>query len=179
MSATVLTLTVESGVLDTRSSWSEFKSLAVQMGKELPGQALASVLADAQERLSTVELVLWNVGCGSGWVFAPLLSGTEGTLGPGHPSPDVVILDGPGARAGANKNGVDVHLARGLTGRSGLNRRRRAHIHLLGLTAGEDWPVMAAQLAGLPAPALVVLDGETELTSLTQQLGPATPIQRC
>ena len=38
---------------------------------------------------------------------------------------------------------------------------------------------MAAQLAGLPAPALVVLDGETELTTLTQQLWPATPIQRC
>jgi hypothetical protein len=51
MSATTLMLTVEPGVLDTRSSWSEFESLAVQMGKELPGQALASVLADAQERL--------------------------------------------------------------------------------------------------------------------------------
>ncbi len=52
MSATTtLTLTIEPGVLDTRSCWSEFESLAVQMGKELPGQALASVLADAQERL--------------------------------------------------------------------------------------------------------------------------------
>ncbi len=36
---------------------------------------------------------------------------------------------------------------------------------------------MAAQLAGLPAPALVVLDGETELTTVTQQLWPTTPIQ--
>ncbi len=38
---------------------------------------------------------------------------------------------------------------------------------------------MAAQLAGLPAPALVVLDGEPEITSLAQQLWPTTPIQRC
>lgn len=51
MSATVLSLMIEPGVLDARSSWSEFESLAVQMGKELPGQALASVLDDAQERL--------------------------------------------------------------------------------------------------------------------------------
>jgi hypothetical protein len=50
---------------------------------------------------------------------AALLSGTDDTLGPGHPSPDVVMLDGTGARAGANKNGVGVHLALGLPGRSG------------------------------------------------------------
>jgi hypothetical protein len=38
---------------------------------------------------------------------------------------------------------------------------------------------MAAQLARLPAPALVVLDGQTELTTLTQQLWPRAPIRRC
>ena len=72
-----------------------------------------------------------------------------------------------------------MHLALGLTGRSGPTGRRRAHTHLLGLTVGADWPAMAAQLAGLPTPALVVLDGETELTTLTQQLWPDTPIQHC
>jgi hypothetical protein len=41
MSATTLTLTIELGALDARSSWSEFESLAVRMGRELPGQALA------------------------------------------------------------------------------------------------------------------------------------------
>ncbi len=50
---------------------------------------------------------------------AALLSGTDGTRGPGHPSPDVVMLDGTGARAGTNTR-VGVHLALGLTGRSGL-----------------------------------------------------------
>jgi hypothetical protein len=108
-----------------------------------------------------------------------LLSGAQGTLGPGHPSPEVVQLDGTGARAGTSTNGVGVHLALGLTGRSGPERRRRAHTHLLGLTVGQDWSAMAAQLAGLPAPALVVLDGEPEITSLAQKLWPATPIQRC
>jgi hypothetical protein len=42
---------------------------------------------------------------------AALLTGTDGTLGPGHPSPEVVMLDGTGARTGANKNAVGVHLA--------------------------------------------------------------------
>jgi hypothetical protein len=224
MSATTLTLTIEPGALDTRSSWSEFESLAVAMSREVPLRALEETRGDAQERLidsvcgprwaavrglpapfgcprcemaedfarkgrrtrkrklhtaaGTVELVLWHVGCrGCGRVFAPLLvmlglsgkrrtdrltvdlaelgtqvsfaraaelsrklagttatagqahnavadtaallTGTDGTLGPGHPAPDVVMLDGTGARAGANKNGVGVHLALGLTGRSG------------------------------------------------------------
>jgi hypothetical protein len=284
MSATILTLTIEPGSLDARSSWTEFESLAVRMSREVPLRALEDTLSDAQERLidsvcglrwaparglpapfgcsrcgvredfackgkrtrrpklhtaaGTVELVLWNVGCRDcGRVFAPLLimfglsgkrrtdrltvdlaelgtqvsfaraaglsrelagttatagqahnaladtaallAGTDGTLGPGHPSPDGVMLDGTGARAGRNKNGVGVHLALGLSGWSGPAGRRRAHTHLLGLTGGEDWPVMAAQLAGLPTPALVVLDGETELTALAADLWPTTPIQHC
>jgi hypothetical protein len=65
VSATTLSLTIEPGVLDARSSWSEFESLAVAMGRELPGQALASVLADAQERL--IDSV-----CGPRW--APVRS---------------------------------------------------------------------------------------------------------
>jgi hypothetical protein len=284
MSATTLSLTVEPGVLDARSSWAEFESLAVQMSREVGLRALEATLADAQERLidsvcgprwapvrnlpapfacprcgkaedfarkgkrsrrrklhtaaGVVELVCWHVGCREcGRVFAPLLimlglsgkrrtdrltvdlaelssqvsfaragqlscelagttatpgqahnavadmaallTGQDGTLGPGHPSPDVVAFDGTGARAGANKNGVGVHLALGLTGRSGPAQRRRAHTHLLGLTVDEDWPALGAQLAGLPAPALVVLDGEPEITTLAGQLWPRTPIQRC
>jgi len=51
MSATTLTLTIEPGVLDARSSWMEFESLAVQMSREVPLRALEETLADAQERL--------------------------------------------------------------------------------------------------------------------------------
>ncbi len=51
MSATVLTLTIEPGALDARSSWAEFESLAVQMSREVPLRALEAALADAQERL--------------------------------------------------------------------------------------------------------------------------------
>ncbi|HEU0087937.1 MAG TPA: hypothetical protein VFQ77_09830 [Pseudonocardiaceae bacterium] len=57
--------------------------------------------------------------------------------------------------------------------------RRRAPTHLLGLTVDEDWSALGAQRAGLPAPALVVLDGEAEITALAGQLWPDTPIQRC
>jgi len=52
MSATTLSLTIEPGALDARSSWSEFESLAVRMGagncrvRRWPG-----VSEDAQERL--------------------------------------------------------------------------------------------------------------------------------
>jgi transposase-like protein len=100
-------------------------------------------------------------------------------LGPGHPAPKVVLLDGTGARAGDKTNGVGVNLAIGLTGRSGPDKRRRAHTHLLGLTVGEDWSMMGAQLESLPAPALVVVDGETAITILAQRLWPTAPIQRC
>lgn len=34
-------------------------------------------------------------------------------------------------------------------------------------------------MVGLAAPALVVLDGEAEITALAQDLWPGTPIQRC
>ena len=40
MSAITLMLTVEPGVLDARSSWSEFESLAVQMSREVGLRAL-------------------------------------------------------------------------------------------------------------------------------------------
>ncbi len=43
--------TVEPGVLDACSSWSEFESLAVQMSREVPLRTLEAMLADAQERL--------------------------------------------------------------------------------------------------------------------------------
>ncbi|MGH3983311.1 MAG: hypothetical protein ACRDST_11650 [Pseudonocardiaceae bacterium] len=51
MSATVLRLTVEPEMLDTHSCWPEARVVGGQMGRKLPGQALASVLEDAQERL--------------------------------------------------------------------------------------------------------------------------------
>ena len=100
-------------------------------------------------------------------------------LGPGHLSPKVVMLDGTGGRAGDKTNGVPVNLAIGLTGRSGPVGRRRAHTHLLGLTVGEDWSMMGAQLQEVAAPALVVVDGEAAITVLAQRLWPAAPIQRC
>src|SRR5674476_1430903 len=100
-------------------------------------------------------------------------------LGPGHLSPKVVMLDGTGGRAGDKTNGVPVNLAIGLTGRSGPVGRRRAPTHLLGLTVGEDWSMMGAQLQEVAAPALVVVDGEAAITVLAQRLWPAAPIQRC
>lgn len=103
----------------------------------------------------------------------------NGVLGPGHCAPDVVLLDGTGVRAGAKKNGTSANLAIGLTGRSGPAGRRRAHTHLLGLTVDEDWSMLGAQLEGVAAPALVVVDGEAEITALAQRLWPHTPIQRC
>lgn len=290
MSATTLALTIEMPPLVASSSWNAFESLAVQMAKDLPRQALAEALDEAQERLidsvcgprwapvrglpapftcpgcqaredfarkgkrtrprvlhtaaGKVELVLWHVGCRScKKVFAPLLlmlglagkrrtdrltvdlaelgtqmsfaraarldaqlagtgatagqahnavadvaailtgpegpDGELGTLGPAHPAPDVVLLDGTGVRAGDRKNGCGAYLAIGLTGRSGPAGRRRARSHLLGLTVGEDWSMLGAQLKGLKAPKLVVLDGEPSITTLAQRLWPDTPIQRC
>lgn len=114
---------------------------------------------------------------------AALLSGDTGTvgadLGSGQGGPPVVLLDGTGVRAGAAKNGTGANLAIGLSGRSGAPGRRRARSHLLGLTVGEDWSMMGAQLKHLPTPELVVVDGETAITTLVQRLWPDVPIQRC
>ena len=292
MSATTLALTIEMPLLAS-SSWNAFESLAVQMAKDLPRQALAEALDEVQERLidsvcgprwapvrglpapfacpgcqvredfvrkgkrtrprvlhtaaGKVEIVLWHVGCrGCKKVFAPLLlmlglagkrrtdrltvdlaelstqmsfaraarldaqlagtaatagqahnaladvaailtgptdpdapEGTIGVLGAAHSSPDVVLLDGTGVRAGDRKNGCGAYLAIGLTGRSGPAGRRRARSHLLGLTVGEDWSMLGAQLQGLKPPKLVVLDGEVSITTLAERLWPDVPIQRC
>jgi hypothetical protein len=52
MSSTTLALTIETPVLEVASSWHAFEALAVQMGKDLPRQALAEALDEAQERLT-------------------------------------------------------------------------------------------------------------------------------
>jgi hypothetical protein len=283
MSTTTLTLEIETPALGAGSSWHAFESLAVAMARDLPNEALAQALFEAQERLidavcgprwapvrsrqapfrcpacaadrdfarkgrrtrprvlrtatGRVEIVLWNVGCrGCGRVFAPLLlmlglqgkrrtdrltvdladlaaqmsfaragrlsrelAGTgatggqahgavadlaavlapDGTLGAATSTPEVVLLDGTGARAGSGKNGVGVNVAIGLTGRSGPAGRRRARSALLGLTVDEDWSMMGAQLEAVQAPALVVVDGEEAITALAQRLWPGTPVQRC
>ena len=70
----------------------------------------------------------------------------------------------------STRSPVNTHLAIGLTGRSGPDKRRRAHTHLLGLTVGEDWSMMGAQLQEVAAPALVVVDGEAAITVLAQRL---------
>jgi hypothetical protein len=101
----------------------------------------------------------------------------EGELGPAHDAPDVVLLDGTGVRAGKRKNGRGANLAIGLTGRSG--RPDGARSHLLGLTVDEDWSMMGAQLAGVAAPVLVVVDGETAITVLAGRLWPDVAIQSC
>ena len=141
-------LTVDLAELDTQVSFAR----TGQISRELAGTSATA----GQAHNAVADL-------------AGLLSGADGTLGPGHPSRDVVVFDGTGARAGTTKNGVGMHLALGLTGRSGPTQRRRAHTHLLGLTVGEDWPALGKQLAALPAPALVVLDGEPEITALANE----------
>ena len=83
--------------------------------------------------------------------IAALLTGAEGTLGLGHPAPDVVQLDGTGVRAGTNRTGTATQVAIGLTGgqadqRTRLPRDRpRAHLHLPRSTrpSAPDWPISA------------------------------------
>lgn len=45
---------------------------------------------------------------------AALMTGPKGTFGAGHHSPDVVMWDGTGVRAGTGKNGTGAYLAIGL-----------------------------------------------------------------
>jgi hypothetical protein len=102
-----------------------------------------------------------------------------GALGPAVGQADVVILDGTGVRAGPLRLGAACNMAIGLVGRSGPARRRRAHAELLGLTVGQRWGALAAQLEGLAPPKVVVVDGEEAVTKLATTLWPRVPQQRC
>ena len=107
------------------------------------------------------------------------IAGLLGDLPPAVVDPEVVLLDGTGARAGGNPLGVGVHLAVGLVGRGGPLRRRYAQTAWLGATTDESWQAMADRLAGLEPPVLALTDGEQALTDLVGQLWPGTAIQRC
>lgn len=102
-----------------------------------------------------------------------------GVLGPAVGHADVVILDGTGVRAGPLRLGAACNMAIGLVGRSGPARRRRAHAELLGLTVGQRWGALAAQLAHVAPPKVVVVDGEEAVTKLATTLWPHVPQQRC
>jgi hypothetical protein len=107
------------------------------------------------------------------------IAGLLGDLPPAVVDPEVVLLDGTGARAGGQRLGVGVHLAVGLTGRGGPLRRRYAETAWLAATVDEPWQAMADRLSGLEPPVLALTDGEPALTDLIAQLWPDTAIQRC
>ncbi len=150
-------LTVDLAQLGTQMSFAR----AARVDRELAGTCATA--GQAHGALADVAAIL-----------AP-----QGELGAAHGSPDVVLFDGTGVRAGSKKNGCGANLAIGLTGRSGAGGRRRARSHLLGLTVDQDWSMMGAQLAGITPPALVVVDGETVITTLAERLWPDVPVQRC
>jgi hypothetical protein len=102
--------------------------------------------------------------------------GALGSTATGHP---VVLLDGTGVRAGPNPRGTSCNLAIGLNGRRGPSRRRQVSWDLLACTVDEPWTRIGEQLARLPAPALVVLDGEPIVTETAQMAWPGVAIQRC
>lgn len=105
----------------------------------------------------------------------------EGVVGAADPGEQarVVLIDGTGVRAGARRLGTDCNLAFGIDARTGPARRRRAEVRLLAAGVGAGWPGIADQLAGLPAPELVVVDGEYAITEMVRGLWPTVPIQRC
>lgn len=102
-----------------------------------------------------------------------------GRLGPAVDHADVVILDGTGVRAGPLRLGADCNVAIGLTGRSGSERRRRAHAALLAVSVGERWSALVDRLETMVPPAVVVVDGEPAVTALADRVWPDTPQQRC
>jgi hypothetical protein len=107
------------------------------------------------------------------------VAGLLGDLPPADTSPQVVLLDGTGARAGSDRLGVGVNLAVGLVGRGGPLRRRHADTVWLGATVDQSWSAMARHLASVDAPTLAVVDGEEAITELVARLWPDTAIQRC
>lgn len=102
-----------------------------------------------------------------------------GDLAPAGRGHDVVLLDGTGVRAGANPRGTSANLAIGLTARHGPLRRRRVDWDLLAFTVDQPWSAIAEQLTGLPAPRVIVVDGEQAVTDAARAVWPDASIQRC
>lgn len=102
-----------------------------------------------------------------------------GELTPAGQQAEVVLLDGTGVRAGPRRLGVTLNLAIALNAKHGPFRRRVAETTLLAATVDEPWAAMGDRLAGMPAPKLVIVDGEVAVTAVARRLWPEVPVQRC
>jgi hypothetical protein len=109
-----------------------------------------------------------------------LIASAPDRLGPrpGMVDVPVLLLDGTGERAGPDKGGVALHLAIGVVTRHTKGRRRVCGVELLAATVDEPWSVLFDQLAGIN-PALIVVDGEEELSTLAGERFAQVPRQRC
>ncbi len=79
----------------------------------------------------------------------------------------MLLLDGTGERAGPTKAGVGLHLAIAIVTRTTVSGRRTCGVELLGATLGEAWPVLFGLLDPI-RPGLIVVDGEEELSALSE-----------
>ena len=140
---------------------------------------LSTQMSFARSAKVADELAAMPATAGGAHTSLADVAGLLGDLPPADTRPEVVLLDGTGARAGTGKLGVGVNLAVGLVGRSGPLRRRRAATVWLGATVDQPWSAMARQLESVAAPTLVVVDGEEAITDLAARLWPDTPVQRC
>jgi len=105
----------------------------------------------------------------------------DGAVGPADPAAPakVVLIDGTGVRAGDRRLGTGCNVALAIDARTGSRPRRRAQVRLLAATVGAGWPAIAEQLARVPSPELVVVDGEYAITEMVRGLWPHVAIQRC
>jgi hypothetical protein len=90
MSSNTLALTIETPLLDAAASWSMFESLAVQMSKDLPWQALDEALDEAQDRLiySVVRAALAPVpGLAAPFACPKCQASSDFARKPGSPAP--------------------------------------------------------------------------------------------
>lgn len=71
-----------------------------------------------------------------------------------------------------------MHLAIGIITRRTRGRRQVCGVELLAATLNEPWSVLVDQLAGINA-ALIVVDGEEELSTLAGERFAGVPRQRC
>jgi transposase-like protein len=97
---------------------------------------------------------------------------------PGVVDVPVLLVDGTGERAGPDKGGVALHLAIGIVTRHTQGRRNVCGVELLAATIDEPWTVLFDQLTGIN-PALIVVDGEEELSTLADERFAGVPRQRC
>ena len=188
LTSLVATVSLRSAMVECRSCDRRFSPLAQLLGlaprqrrtPELSKATAALAVQVAYAKAARLMAEVGGVEVSARSVRRDLIAAAPDRLGPrpGVTDVPVLLLDGTGERAGPAKGGVALHLAIAIVTRRSEAGRTTCGVELLAATLDEPWETLFDQLEGI-RPALIVVDGEEELSTLAEKRFAGVPRQRC